>query len=98
MDKGDAFVDEVLRRKGQINALHVHGGLKPEKIIGGRRTWFVTTGLSLAAGLAAVWPEIAGGASAVRVLTIWMVTAGVSYMVIRSLLNFGAALYRLTRR
>ena len=90
MDKGGG--------KGQINALHVHGEMKPANTVGGRRTWAVTSALAVAAGLAAVSPEIIHGASAVRVLTIWVVSAGVSYIVIRSLLNFGAALYRLTRR
>ena len=98
MDKDDGFVDEVLRRKGPINAWHVHGGLKPAKTIGGRRTWLVTTGLSFAAGLAVAWPDIAGGASAARILTIWMATAGASYFVAITGLKFGAALYRLMRR
>jgi len=97
-DKDDGFVDEVLRPKGQINALHVHGGLAPNKTIGGRRTWLVTTGLSFAAGLAVAWPDIAGGASAGRIVTIWMVTAGASYFVAITVLKFGAALYRRARR
>ncbi len=35
--KGGGFVDEVLRRGDQINAMHAHGGLGLAKTIGGRR-------------------------------------------------------------
>ena len=96
--KDDGFVDEMLHRGGQINAMHVHGGLRPAKTIGVRRTWFVTSGLSFAAGLIVAWPDIAGGASADRIMTIWMATAGASYFAINSVLKFGAALLARTRR
>jgi hypothetical protein len=95
MNKGDDFVKEVLRRRGQITVFDVHRPMRPPKTIGGRRLWWITTPLSLGAGLIAAWTDIAGGASWDRVVTIWMVAAGATYFVISLVLRAAAAVRRL---
>ena len=37
MNKGDDFVKEVLRRRGQSTVFDVHRPMRPPKTIGGRR-------------------------------------------------------------
>jgi hypothetical protein len=97
-NKGEAFADKLFCRRGGITAFDVHGPAEPAATTGGRRLWWVTTTLSLGAGLIAAWADIAGGASWARIVTIWMVSAGAVYIVIGWALKVYGAARRLFRQ
>ena len=88
MDKqpSDEFVDDVARRWGQINIFDIRRraaakrrGAEPST---SSRTWRVIAVLSLFAGLAAAWSDIAGGARGDVIATKWLVASGVTYFLL----------------
>lgn len=88
MDKqsSDDFVDDVARRWGQINIFDIRRkaaakrrGAEPPT---SSRRWRVIAVVSLLAGLAAAWSDIAGGARGDVIATKWLVASGVTYFLL----------------
>lgn len=94
--ESDGFVDDVIRRRGQINIFdirrHARGrGPAPQKP--GGRYWTIAATVSLLAGFAFEWSDIAGGARFDLIATKWMVFSGVTFFV---LMKMKPVLVRIT--
>lgn len=79
------FADEVIRRRGQISVFDLWRqrrgrGPAPEKP--GGHYWWIAATVSLLAGFAAEWSDIAGGARLDVIATKWMVISGVIFFVL----------------
>jgi len=88
----DPFVDEILRRRGQVNVFDLlkqrfkrsNNDLKHDKKRS-QPSRPVLAVVSLLVGVLAAWPDVSGGAGASRIFLIWMVSAGVCYAVLTKL-------------
>ncbi|MDA0238536.1 MAG: hypothetical protein O3A84_00735 [Proteobacteria bacterium] len=83
--KNDGFVDEVIRRHGQINIFDIRRharGRGPAREEPGGRYWTIAATVSLLAGFVFEWPDIAGGARFDVIATKWMVFSGMTFFVL----------------
>ena len=88
----DQFDQDIASRRGQISVFDIwknmsrrHPVRRASLVTGQGRSWNIAVVVSLALGFWAAWADIVGGASFGRIFIIWMVTAGVVFMVLTRL-------------
>jgi hypothetical protein len=88
----DLLTEEIAAHRGQITIFDVwknnrrRNRVMTSRLVAKRgRSWNIAANISIGMGLWAAWADIVGGASFDRVFIVWMVAAGVAFMVISRL-------------